>query len=174
MVSVATEQNRTISFDFLPVHSTEIAGYQTKFQLYTVPGQDVMRDTRKSVMAGADGIVFVADSLPERLEATRKSYADCRSALSELHLDPDRIPMAFQFNKRDAGGAVPPELLDESLEVTQPSFLACATSGYQVFATLDRVTQQVLKGFHASSSASVKGHHGAGKRRKSAHPASSY
>ena len=174
MGSVATEQNRTISFDFLPVHSTEIAGYQTKFQLYTVPGQDVMRETRKSVMAGADGIVFVADSRQERFEATQKSYWDCRSALSELRLDPDRIPFAYQFNKRDAKGAVTPDQLDDALEVKVPSFLACATSGYQVFATLDWVTQQVLANFHSASSESRMSHHGVENRGQSVHPEPSY
>tara|TARA_R110002096_G_scaffold23303_14_gene74273 strand:+ start:1126 stop:1776 length:651 start_codon:yes stop_codon:yes gene_type:complete len=150
MVSVATEQNRTISFDFLPVHSHEIAGYQTRFQLYTVPGQDVMRDTRKSVMAGADGIVFVADSMPGRVQANQRAFVDCRSALIELRSNPDRLPFVVQYNKRDAVGATPPEKLDELLGVRAPSFLSCATSGYQVFATLDWLTQQVMKDFHTS------------------------
>tara|TARA_R110000850_G_scaffold9033_29_gene33401 strand:+ start:1014 stop:1667 length:654 start_codon:yes stop_codon:yes gene_type:complete len=151
MVTVATEQNRTISFDFLPVHSTRIAGYETKFQLYTVPGQDVMRETRKSVLAGVDGIVFVADSSPGRFEPSVRSYHDCRQELSEIAIDPRRIPIAFQFNKRDAHRATPPVAFDEAFNVSSPSFLSCAVSGYQVFATLDWLTQRVLKGFHASN-----------------------
>jgi len=111
-----------------------------------------MRETRKSVMAGADGIVFVADSREERFEATQRSHWDCRKALAELRLDPDRIPFAYQFNERDETGAIAPDVFDEVLEVRTPSFLACATSGYQVFATLDWVTQQVLANFHSANS----------------------
>ena len=140
MVSLATKHNRTISFDLLPVYTTEIADYRVNFQLCTVPGQMVMREARKSLMAGADGIVFVADSRQEWFEATQRSYSDCRSALSELRFGPRRIPFAFQFNQWDAKGAVTPDLLDDALEVKVPSFLACAISGYQVFATLDWVT----------------------------------
>ena len=170
MVSVATKHNRTISFDFLPVHTTEIAGYEVKFQLCTVPGQMVMQEARKSLMAGADGIVFVADFRQERFEATQRSYSDCRSALSELRFGPRRIPFAFQFNQWDAKGAVTPDLLDDALEVKVPSFLACAISGCEVFATLDWVTQQVLANSHFASSEGRISHHGICNRGQSVHP----
>ena len=150
LVSLASEQDRTLYFDYLPVHATELAGYRTRFQLYTVPGQDVLADNRRAVLAGADGVVFVADSSPARLGANLASYLDCREALAANRIHPDSIPMAFQYNKRDCAGATRPEVLDELFGVRVPSFLACAVSGYQVFATLDWVSTEVLKGFHAS------------------------
>lgn len=150
LVSVATDLNRTISFDYLPVHSSEIFGYQTRFQLFTVPGQDVMQSVRENVLAGVDGIVFVADSSPGRFDASVAAWNATCESLKANGLHADSIPVAFQFNKRDVGGATRPELFDEVFRVRTPSFLACATTGYQVFATLDYVTEQVLKGFHSS------------------------
>ena len=150
MVSIATEQNRTISFDFLPVNAMKVGPYQARFQLYTVPGQKVMRETRKAVLAGADAIVFVADSDPDRLESNITAWQDTKACLKENRIDPTSLPCIFQFNKRDLPGATGPETLDELLEVSTASFLACATSGYQVFATLDAATKQVLQGFRNS------------------------
>jgi hypothetical protein len=139
LISVDTEQNRTISFDFLPIHAMKIGEFEVKFQLYTVPGQKILKETRRSV--------FVADSDPSRLEANREAYEDCRLCLEENRISPDAIPFVFQFNKRDMPGATPPHELDEMFGIQSPSFLASATSGYQVFATLDRITQMILKGF---------------------------
>ncbi len=153
LVSIATETNRTICFDFLPVHETVVAGYRTRFQLYAVPGQSLLAETRRSVLAGADGIVFVADSSRGRLDANLEAWLGCRDALCANRLDPERIPMAYQYNKRDQADAMEPERLDDALSVRAPSFLACAVSGYQVFATLDWVVRGVLRGFHASLSA---------------------
>jgi len=153
MVSVETEQNRTISFDFLPINSAKIGGYEVKFQLYTVPGQRIMRETRRAVLAGADAVVFVADSDPARREINLEAFEDCCRCLEENRIHPDSIPFVFQFNKRDTPGAIPPQELDEMFSVSTPAFLASATSGYQVFATLDRVTQMILQGF---SGANVK------------------
>lgn len=147
MVSVETEQNRTISFDFLPIHSTKIGDCEVKFQLYTVPGQRILKETRKAVLAGADAVVFVADSAPARRDANLDAYRDCLLCLEENHIPPHSIPLVFQFNKRDISGAIPPHELDEMLQVTTPSFLASAISGYQVFATLDRVSKMILQGF---------------------------
>ncbi len=152
LVSLATEQNRTICFDFLPVHETVVEGYRTRFQLYTVPGQNRLAETRRTVLAGADGVVFVADSSKQRLEANLEAWHGCRDALRDNRLDPDRIPVAYQYNKRDQSDALDPDLLDEAFAVRNPSFLACAVSGYQVFATLDWVVREVLRGFHASLS----------------------
>lgn len=151
LISVATDQNRTISFDFLPIHTTEIEGYQTRFQLYTVPGQDVLSETRKNVLAGADGVVFVADSTPSRMSSNLNAFENCREALRENCLDPELLPISFQYNKRDRADAISPDILDEMFNVNRASFLACATSGYQVFATLDDLTKQVIKGFHSQS-----------------------
>lgn len=150
MVSIATEQNRTISFDFLPVNAMKIGSYQVRFQLYTVPGQKVMRETRKAVLAGADAIVFVADSNPDRLDSNLTAWRDTLACLRENRINPASLPCVFQFNKRDLPDATGPEVLDELFDVSTGSFLACATSGYQVFATLDAVTKQVLQGFRTS------------------------
>ena len=156
LVSIAPELDRTICFDFLPVHETEIAGYRTRFQLYAVPGQRILAGTRRSVLAGADGVVFVADSATGRLGANLEAWHGCREDLAANHLDPDRIPFAYQSNKRDHADAMRPEDLDEVFGVRVPSFLACAVSGYQVFATLDWVTAGVLAGFHASLAVSKR------------------
>jgi mutual gliding-motility protein MglA len=156
LVSIATERDRTICFDFLPVHETEIEGYRTRFQLYAVPGQRLLAETRRSVLAGADAVVFVADSSAARLEANLDAWHGCREDLAANRLDPGRIPFAYQYNKRDQADAMRPEDLDEVFGVRVPSFLACALSGYQVFATLDWVTCAVLKGFHASLAASKR------------------
>jgi len=147
MVSVATEQNRTISFDFLPLHAVAVQDYRARFQLYTVPGQSVMRETRRAVLAGADAVVFVADSDPARVESNTESLVDLRSCLRENRVDPDLLPIVFQYNKRDLAGATEPEELDDRLGVSTASFLASALSGYQIFATLDAVTGHVVRGF---------------------------
>lgn len=149
LVSIATAKNRTLFFDFLPVHATEIAGYQTKFQLYTVPGQKVYDETRQVVLTGVDGIVFVADSDPARMEANLEALAATRHAIEALGSSLDRIPTVFQYNKRDLSGAVTPEIMDELLGVRNSAYLACANSGYNVFRTLDAVTQAVLRDFHS-------------------------
>lgn len=150
LVSIATEQNRTISFDYLPIHSSEIGGYGTRFQLFAVPGQDVMRETRKAVLAGVDAVVFVADSAADRMRSNAWALEDTKSCLEANGLDPRVVPTVFQFNKRDLPDAVAPCELDELLGVDSGSFLACAQSGYQIFATLDRAVQLILSGFHRS------------------------
>lgn len=150
LVSIATETNRTICFDFLPVHETVVAGYRTRFQLYAVPGQSLLAETRKSVLAGADGVVFVVDSSRGRLGANLEAWHGYRDALTANRVHPDRVPVAYQYNKRDQADAMEPEELDEVFSVRGPSFLACAVSGYQVFASLDWVVQEILRGFHAS------------------------
>ncbi len=156
LVSIATELNRTICFDFLPVHETVVAGYRTRFQLYAVPGQRILAETRRSVLAGADGVVFVADSSRARLDANLEAWQGYREALVANHLHPERVPVTYQYNKRDQRDAIPPEDLDGIFGVRGPSFLACAVSGYQVFATLDRVVGEVLKAFHASLPAAAR------------------
>ena len=150
LVSIETEQNRTICFDFLSVDASEIAGYRTRFQLYTAPGQEVLAETRRTVLAGADGIVFVADSTPGSFEANLTAYEGYRDSLRRNNVHPDRVPVVFHYNKRDQHGAKRPEDLDEAFSVHSPSFLACAATGYQIFATLDYLNSGILRGFHAS------------------------
>ncbi len=148
--SVETLENRTVFFDFLSVSSGMVADYQTRFDLYSVPGQQVFQETRETVLAGADGVIFVADSAPDRQEANRISLETCHETLDSGGYQAGSIPMAFQLNKRDLPGAVTAEEMDQALAATAPSFLACAAGGHQVFATLDFVTQIVLKKFHRS------------------------
>jgi signal recognition particle receptor subunit beta len=173
LVSIATERDRTICFDFLPVHETEIAGYRTRFQLYAVPGQRLLAETRRSVLAGADAVVFVADSSADRLEANLEAWQGCREDLAANRIDPDRIPFAYQYNKRDRADAMRPEDLDEVFGVRVPSFLACAVTGYQVFATLDWVTVGALKGFHASHAVSKRCKNSADAREPGSAPRTS-
>lgn len=151
LISLATADDRTLFFDFLPVKASKIAEYQTRFQLYTVPGQAVYAKPREVVLEGVDGIVFVADSDPERMQSNLEALQMTRQGLEKNGMDPDSVPFVFQFNKRDLPNAMSPHQMDEILEVNDPSFLTCATSGYQVFATLDAITQIVLKNFHHSA-----------------------
>ncbi|MDF1754602.1 MAG: GTPase domain-containing protein [Verrucomicrobiales bacterium] len=151
MISLATAENRTLFFDFLPVKATSINGYQTKFHLYTVPGQQVYTSNRAIVLQGVDAIIFVADSDPLRMNENLQAFQDTRQALEMNGLDPDEVPMVLQFNKRDLPGAMAPDFMDEMLNAQHPSFLTCALSGYQIFATLDHITQIVLKNFHSSA-----------------------
>lgn len=151
LVSVATDRHRTVAFDFLPIHETTIAGYRTRFQLFATPGQRFLAETRRQILDGADGIVFVADSSPDRLEANLEAWRGYRRALSASGVRPERIPVAYQYNKRDQAGAIAPEDLDEIFGVEGPAFPSCALSGYQIFATLDWVVGKVLRGFHASA-----------------------
>lgn len=148
LASIATEQERTLFFDFLPVHPTIIAGYDTRFQLYSVPGQKIYGETRQIVLAGVDGIVFVADSDPSRMDANLEALESTQEALGNLNRSFHRMPVFFQYNKRDLPNAMAPEELDHALGVTRPTFLASAKSGYNVFSTLDAVTQKVLRNFH--------------------------
>ena len=153
LVSIATARNRTLFFDFLPVHATEIAGYQTKFQLYTVPGQRVFDDTRQIVLDGVDGIVFVTDCDPDRMEANREALAASREALEALGRSLDSLPLIFQHNKIDLPNATRPDEIDAALEITRPAILGCARTGHNVFVTLDVVTQEVLRDFHSRKNA---------------------
>ena len=102
------------------------------------------------MLAGADGVVFVADSSHSRLDSNLEAWHGYREALAANRVNPDLVPVAYQYNKRDQPDAMKPEDLDEIFEVRGPAFLACAVSGYQVFATLDWLTGEVLRGFHAS------------------------
>ena len=151
MISVATASNRTLFFDYLPVNAVEIAGYETRFQLYTVPGQRVYDQTREIVLRGADGLVFVSDSAPERMEENMEALTVTGAVLNRLGQSLSTIPLVFQHNKRDLAQATPLPAMNHALNRRNlPSFPAVATSGYQVFSTLEAVTQMVLRRFHQS------------------------
>jgi len=145
LLSLATETDRTLFFDFLPVDLGEIKGYQTRFHLYTVPGQVFYNSTRKMVLKGADGIVFVADSQREMLQANRESLANLRENLAEQGKNIDDIPMVIQYNKRDLPSAMPVEELDHALNPRRlPTFSACAHDGTGVLPTLSSIAKMIL------------------------------
>ena len=145
MISLATETERTLFFDFLPLSLGEIRGFKTRFHLYTVPGQVFYDASRKLILKGVDGVVFVADSQIERMEANIESVENLRTNLSEQGYDLDKIPYVVQYNKRDLPNAAPMEQLRPVLNPTKvPEFEACATSGAGVFDTLKAVAKAVL------------------------------
>jgi signal recognition particle receptor subunit beta len=142
---LATETDRTLFFDFLPVDLGEIKGYQTRFHLYTVPGQVFYNSTRKMVLKGADGIVFVADSQREMLQANQESLANLRENLAEQGKNLDDIPMVIQYNKRDLPSAMAIEELDRALNPRRlPTFSACAHDGTGVLPTLSSIAKMIL------------------------------
>jgi mutual gliding-motility protein MglA len=147
MVSLATEDERTLFFDFLPIDLGSVQGFKTRFHLYTVPGQVFYNASRKLILRGVDGIIFVADSAPNRLRANAESMRNLRENLQEYNLNLDEIPMILQFNKRDLPDAVPVEMLKTILDPQNrfTSFESAAQSGQGVFETLRAVSKQVLE-----------------------------
>ena len=145
MISLATETERTLFFDFLPLSLGEIRGFRTRFHLYTVPGQVFYDASRKLILKGVDGVVFVADSQIERMEANIESLDNLRTNLQEQGYDLDKVPYVVQFNKRDLPNAAPLAEMHEICNPTKvPSFEAVATSGAGVFDTLKAVAKLVL------------------------------
>lgn len=148
MVSLATQTDRTLFFDFLPIDLGSISGFTTRFQLYTVPGQVYYQTTRKLVLQGADGVVFVADSQARQLDENIESMQDLHANLAEQGVDTRTMPLVIQYNKQD----LPPEMitpvaeLDEVLNFRSvPSFPADALHGPGVFETLRGISEQVLR-----------------------------
>ena len=145
MISLATETERTLFFDFLPVDLGSVRGFKVKFHLYTVPGQVYYNASRKLILKGVDGVVFVADSQLDRMEANLESMQNLYDNLAEYGYDITRIPFVIQYNKRDLPNAAPMEQLRPVLNPTKvPEFEACATSGAGVFDTLKAVAKAVL------------------------------
>jgi signal recognition particle receptor subunit beta len=145
MISLATETERTLFFDFLPLALGQIRGFKTRFHLYTVPGQVFYDASRKLILKGVDGVVFVADSQVERMEANLESIDNLRINLGEQGYDLSRLPSVVQYNKRDLPNAAP---LDEMRRLMNPQgvpdFEACASVGTGVFETLKAVAKGVL------------------------------
>jgi len=146
MVSLATEDERTLFFDFLPLDLGEVKGFKTRFHLYTVPGQVFYNASRKLILRGVDGIVFVADSAPNRLRANAESMRNMRENLAEYGLKVEDIPTVLQVNKRDLPDALPVEMVQAVVdpEGRLPVFEAVATEGKGVFETLREVSRLVL------------------------------
>jgi signal recognition particle receptor subunit beta len=145
MISLATETERTLFFDFLPLALGEIRGFKTRFHLYTVPGQVFYDASRKLILKGVDGVVFVADSQIERMEANLESLDNLKVNLKEQGYDLDKIPYVIQYNKRDLPNAAPLDELQKLCNpMSAPEFEACATTGEGVFETLKAVAKDVL------------------------------
>ena len=148
MVSLATQTDRTLFFDFLPIDLGTISGFTTRFQLYTVPGQVYYQTTRKLVLQGADGVVFVADSQARQLDENIESFQDLHANLAEQGVDARQMPLVIQYNKTD----LPPEIITPMAELDEvlnfrnvPSFPADALHGPGVFETLRGISEQVLR-----------------------------
>ncbi len=152
LVSLATAADRTLFFDFLPLHAVTIKGFRTKFQLYTVPGQVIYNTTRQLVLRGVDGIVFVADSQYDKMAENVDSFANLEDNLRSLRLNFADIPYVLQYNKRDLPNTAPIEYMEYLLnnrEVLVPSFTACAHQCEGVFETLNMITRLLLQKFIA-------------------------
>jgi signal recognition particle receptor subunit beta len=146
MLSLATETDRTLFFDFLPIEIGTIRGMRTRIQLYTVPGQVFYNATRRMVLKGADAVCFVADSQEAMLDANLESYENMRQNLEANEIDPDEIPVVLQYNKRDLPNALPIEILNERMNpLNSPFYEAVAVKGIGVEDTLKAVTKLVFK-----------------------------
>ena len=145
MISLATETERTLFFDFLPLALGEIRGFKTRFHLYTVPGQVFYDASRKLILKGVDGVVFVADSQIARMEANVESLENLRTNLAEQGYNLDKLPWVMQYNKRDMPGIAPVEELRQLLNPANvPDFEGVASTGIGVFDTLKAVAKLVL------------------------------
>jgi signal recognition particle receptor subunit beta len=145
LISLATETERTLFFDFLPIDLGQIRGFRTRFHLYTVPGQVFYDSSRKLILKGVDGVVFVADSQEERFDANMESLSNLAQNLKEQGFDLERIPYVLQLNKRDLSNAMPVDYLQQQLLVKgEPVFEAVATQGIGVLDTLKAVARQIL------------------------------
>jgi signal recognition particle receptor subunit beta len=145
MISLATETERTLFFDFLPLSLGEIRGFKTRFHLYTVPGQVFYDASRKLILKGVDGVIFVADSQMERMEANEESMENLRTNLAEQGYSLEKLPFVVQYNKRDLPNVAGTEELRLMLnKMRVPDFDAVARTGVGVFDTLKAIAKLVL------------------------------
>ena len=143
--SLATETDRTLFFDFMPLELGTVRGFKTRFHLYTVPGQVYYDASRKLILKGVDGVVFVADSQEERMDANIESLYNLEENLSSQGYDLMKLPYVLQLNKRDLPNVIPMEdLAYELRKKDEPVFEAVASTGTGVFDTLKGVAKQVL------------------------------
>jgi hypothetical protein len=146
MISLATETERTLFFDFLPIDLGEVRGFKTRFHLYTVPGQVYYNASRRLILKGVDGIVFIADSQASRAEANIESMHNLYENLSTYGYDLKEIPFAIQYNKRDMPDILPVEELRAQINpMGVPDFEGIAIEGTGVFETLSCVSKLVVK-----------------------------
>lgn len=145
MISLATETDRTLFFDFLPLDLGSVRGFKTRLHLYTVPGQVFYEASRKLILKGADGVVFVADSQEDRMDANYETLDNLQEHLKEHSLDFAKIPYVLQLNKRDLPGILPVDELTQKLQVKgEPVLEAVAINGLGVFETLRDLAKLVL------------------------------
>jgi mutual gliding-motility protein MglA len=150
LVSLATAADRTLFFDFLPLNALTLHGFRTKFQLYTVPGQVIYDSTRQLVLRSVDGVVFVADSQWDKMEENVASFRNLEQNLQKQSLTLNQVPVVLQFNKRDLSNVAPRNYLEYLLNNRKrrvQSFECVASTGVNVFSTLDAVTQLLLHKF---------------------------
>jgi signal recognition particle receptor subunit beta len=145
MLSIATETERTLFFDFLPLDLGTVHGFRTRFHLYTVPGQILYERTRLAVLNGADGIVFVVDSQADKFEENVQSIAELEMHMRHIGKNLMTFPLVMQWNKRDMPNALPVPVLERYLNRRRaPSFEAVAADGRGVFATLRAISKNVM------------------------------
>jgi hypothetical protein len=145
LLSIATETERTLFFDFLPLDLGKVRGFQTRFHLYTVPGQVLYERTRIAVLNGSDGVVFVADSARDKLEENIKSLKELAVNITRQNKKFQEFPIVLQYNKRDLPTALPVPVLDKYLNGMQwVRFEAIATTGVGVFDTLKAISKLVI------------------------------
>jgi signal recognition particle receptor subunit beta len=146
MISLATETERTLFFDFLPIDLGEVRGFKTRFHLYTVPGQVYYNASRRLILKGVDGLIFVADSQASRAEANIEAMHNLYENLETYGYDLESIPFAIQYNKRDMPGILPPEDLRAQINpMGAPDFEGVAIDGTGVFETLSCVSKMVIE-----------------------------
>ncbi|MFQ3578481.1 MAG: GTPase domain-containing protein [Verrucomicrobiia bacterium] len=156
LVSLATAADRTLFFDFLPLNAVVIKGFKTKFQLYTVPGQVIYNATRQLVLRSVDGIIFVSDSQWEKMEENVESFKNMEENLARQNISLDDIPYVIQYNKRDLPNIAPVNYLQFLLNNRKkrvPDFEVISTTGQNVFAALNAVSQLLLHKFSKDSNA---------------------
>ncbi len=146
MITLATETERTLFFDFVPIEVSNVKGFKVRFHLYTTPGQIIYQASRKLILKGVDGVVFVADSQEERHDANLDTLDDMLENLKEYDINIEELPLVFQYNKRDLPNILPVEVLRKDLNRwNRPDFEAVATKGIGVLETFKEITRQVLK-----------------------------
>src|ERR1700722_19565702 len=150
LISLATAADRTLFFDFLPLSALTLQGFRTKFQLYTVPGQVIYNSTRQLVLRSVDGVVFVADSQWDKMEENVEGFRNLEENLQKQKLLLEQVPVVLQFNERDLPNVAPTNYLEYLLNNRKrrvQSFESIASTGVNVFSTLDSVTQLLLHKF---------------------------
>ncbi len=146
LVTLSTENDRTLFFDFLPLAVGDVRGYKTRFHLYSIPGQTFYEVSRQFILKGVDGVVFVVDSAPERMEANLEAYESLEKTLDRQGYDINKIPLVYQYNKRDLNNAVTVSELEATFNpMRRPYFEAVANRGVGVMETLQAVSQAVIR-----------------------------